>query len=230
MKDSENNTLILIKKTLINLSLLKENEDIPQVYKTCFTHSSIRRRYNNEKLEFLGDSVLNFIITNILINKYPSLTESDLSKKRSHLVSRDVCYQVARKINLDKCLLISFGERKNSGNLHKNNLSCTMEALIGAIYTYSGTEKATDFIKEHWIDLFEIENKDYKTDLQEFCHKKFKQFPVYEVIKISGTEHQPLFEVKASLPDNSMSEIGIGKSKKLAEKNAACIILHKIFN
>lgn len=229
MKEFDKELLEVIQNILEKLELIGKHDKLPTVYKTCFTHSSTRRKNNNEKLEFIGDSVLNFVITNLLIKKYPNLDENQLSKKRAYLISRESCYEVAKNLNLDQCLFMSFGERKNSGTMHKNNLACTMEALIGAIYLNHNINKATDFIEKHWNWLFEGETKDYKTQLQEFCHKKFKAFPIYEVVKISGTEHQPLFEVKASLPDGSMSEIATGSNKKLAEKNAACIIIHKIF-
>ena len=215
-----------IHTKLTEINIIEKNENLPEIFIECFTHSSVKGQKNNEKLEFLGDSILNFSITQILLKTFPQDNESKLSKRRSFLVSREICQEIAENLNLQDALIISKGER-NSTTKNKN-LACLMEALIGAIFTQYELKIASDFVEFHWESYLKQDFEDIKTIVQEICHKKYKTSPVYEIIKIEGEDHNPLFTVKATIPNTKIEAIAIGNSKKLAEKNVAVIIKSKI--
>ena len=212
--------------TFKNINLLTE----------ALSHPSLRvkkngRPFNYERLEFLGDSVLDFVITNMLFNEYPDDSEGSLSKKVAYFVSREFCYSVGEQIEIARFMLISPGEENNGGRALAANISNSVEALIAAIYLDGGYECAKDFVHAYWFSSLD-ETKSYidaKTALQEWSQNKLKTLPTYTTIGSEGPEHVPTFLVKVDVGTPKIPDaIGRGKSKKMAEKDAARRMLEQL--
>ena len=193
------------------------------------THKSINKEQNNEKLEFLGDRVLGLVIAKKLLEIYPDEKEGILDKKFASLVNKKTCLQIAKKIELNKYILIL--EVKNRKNVIEDKvLSDCCEALIGSIYLEKGfsiVEKTILFLWAEHIKNSVVTQIDAKTKLQEFSLKKFKSLPIYKLISNTGPKHRPLFKVGVKLIDTKLF-ISQGKSKKDAEQNAAILCLKNI--
>jgi len=198
----------------------------------ALTHKSygIENKLNiwNERLEFLGDSVLSFIIVDYLYNKYKNLDEGVLSKIKSRLVSQKTLTVLAKKINLGKFILLSVGEEQTGGRDKGTILADTFEALLGAIYLDKGISVAKQFLikllplKEVRMDI------DYKSKLQEIVQKKYKTLPEYNVISETGPEHNKIFKIEVEIMKKVYGR-GIGKNKKEAEQQAAKNTLEKLY-
>ena len=187
---------------------------------------------NNEKLEFLGDSILGFVVTEFLYKNYTNFTEGVLARIKSFVISENTLSKVATEIILNKYILIGKGEESSGGRFKKTIISDAFEAFLGAYYLDSSFEKAKQLI----IKLFKNEidlvvkdrhEKDYKTLLQELSQKKFKICPKYTMIDKKGPEHDRTFFVKVFVNDKNYG-IGDGKSIKEAEKIAAKNLYNKI--
>jgi ribonuclease III len=192
------------------------------------THKSYDNNNNNEKIEFLGDRVLGLVMAKKLLEIYPDEKEGILDKKFASLVNKKTCLEVAKKIELQKYILI-FKSKKNFLIEDKVIADCC-EALIGAIYLEKGFGIVEKIILNLWKDNIKdsiITQIDAKTKLQEYSLKKFKKLPIYKVVANTGPRHKPLFKVSVKLP-NSKSYISEGKSKKDAEQNAAIICFNNI--
>lgn len=180
---------------------------------------------DNERLEFLGDSVLGLCVSDLLIKKYPRSSEGDLTKIRSALVGEKNLAQLARDLKIGDCLLIGRGE-ENSGSRDKDSLLANaFEAVVAAVYLDSGYDDVKAVVTKLFEPLLEEKNLssdyfDYKTALQEFCQRKYKTIPIYVVADSTGPEHAKVFEVRVVIV-NKLTEIGKGTSKKEAEKKAA---------
>lgn len=215
-----------LKKFLKNIGASFKNLELLDL---SLSHKSyvneINKNENNEKLEFLGDSILGFVITEYLYKTYPSLTEGELAKIKSFIVSENLLSNLAKNIKIDKYLLIGKGEELSGGRNKKTILSDTYESFLGAYYLDSNLTKVKKFILKYFVKEIELvisgkHEKDYKTLLQEFCQKKYKICPSYKMLKEEGPEHDKTFFVNVSLNEKIIGK-GIGKSKKEAEKNAA---------
>ena len=173
---------------------------------------------SNERLEFLGDSILNAIVSSYLYSKYPDQTEGYLSKRKSYLVSRRVIKKWAQKLNLNNYLFLGRGEersKKGLGSLLANGF----EAVVGAIYLDKGFGVAEKFVlKRVKEEIFE--SVDFKSQLQERLQKEFQQVPAYRIVTKSGPAHAPLFEVEVKIGGEKLGE-GKGDSRKDAEQDAA---------
>ena len=183
-----------------------------------------------ERLEFLGDRVLGFVISKRLLEKYPDDREGSLDKKLASLVNRKKCLEVAKSINLDKFIFVGNSKRKII-KIEDKIISDTCESLIGAIYLDKGIDITEKFILNFWKDHILSSDKTYvdsKTKLQEYSLKKFKSLPVYKFISNTGLKHKPKFKISVKLKNTKFYE-GIGDSKKKAEQNAAEMLL-KILN
>ncbi len=201
-----------------------------KILKEALTHRSYANETRwdikyNEKLEFLGDSIINFILTEYLYKKFPELNEGQLAKIRASLVSSDALSFMATEINLGKYLQLGAGEHTTGGRSKKSILENSFEALVGAIYLDAGIKKTRNFIIEKFSTLFEkIENDNYerdeKTILQEIIQKRYKLLPEYRLLneEINGNEH--LFTV-AVLIRGKKYGVGRGSSKKEAQRMAA---------
>jgi ribonuclease III len=192
------------------------------------THKSYDNENNNEKIEFLGDRVLGLVMAKKLLEIYPNEKEGILDKKFASLVNKKTCLEIAKKIELQKYILI-FKSKKKVPIEDKVVADCC-EALIGATYLEKGFSAAENLILNLWsenIKLSVITQIDAKTKLQEYSLKKFKKLPIYKLVSNTGPRHKPLFKVSVKLT-NSKSYIATGKSKKDAEQNAAIICFNNI--
>jgi ribonuclease-3 len=184
-------------------------------------------KINNERLEFLGDSVLGAVCATLLYQKYLDKTEGELAKIKSAAVSEGVLSAVARVLQIDNMLLLGKGEELSGGRTKKAILADALEALIGALYLDSGYKAAFAFVSRYLapeIDrVTETDyHRDYKSLLQEFCQRCFRSYPAYQLIKRSGPEHERLFWMEV-LVDGKVFGPGTGRNKKSAEQEAARI-------
>ncbi|HOE33633.1 MAG TPA: ribonuclease III [Smithella sp.] len=180
---------------------------------------------DNERLEFLGDSVLGLCVSDLLIKKYVDGSEGDLTKMRSVLVGEKNLAQLARGLQIGNCLLIGRGEENAGSRARDSFLANAFEAVVAAVYLDSGYENVRAVVRKLIEPFLEKETLpsayfDYKTLLQEFCQRKFKTIPMYLLADTSGPEHAKVFEVKVVIVDK-LTAIGTGTSKKEAEKQAA---------
>lgn len=181
-------------------------------------------RKNNERLEFLGDSVLDIITTEYLYNKFDE-NEGKLSKKKSQIISEKIFSEIAIEINLGQYLLLSNGEVLTGGRERTSILGDAFEALIGAIYIDSNLDEARKialkFLKDTIDNFDNIEHlQDYKTELQEIIQLKYKMIPTYILENTYGPDHNKMFQISVYVGEDKMG-IGFAKSKKEAEKIAA---------
>ncbi len=190
------------------------------------THKSYDRLKNNEKIEFLGDRVLGLVIAKKLLEIYPDEKEGILDKKFSSLVNKKTCLTIAKKIDLEKYILV-LNPKNKSIKLEDKVISDCCEALIGAIYLDKGFNIAEKVILDLWHKQIKnsiITQIDSKTKLQEFSLKTYKKLPTYKTISNTGPRHKPIFKVGVKLP-NTKYYIASGSSKKDAEQNAAVLCL-----
>jgi len=191
----------------------------------ALTHKSYKKPYNNERLEFLGDAVLDLIVGEFLFEKFSDSDEGVLSKIRASLVNESGFTQLAKSINLGDYIYISIAEENNDGRSKPSLLSNAFEAVIGAIYLETGLDKVKDItIKllnevHPKIDL-ETLSRDYKTTLQELTQSTYGTTPTYELIGSTGPDHKKEFEI-AIIVNNESIASAKGKSKKEAQQKAA---------
>ena len=198
----------------------------------CLTHKSYGNEEkvpNNERLEFLGDSVLSIVVSKYLYKKLPNFQEGELSKIKNQLVSSKSLSDCVKKYRLEKFLKIGKGESKTKGRLKESNLSCLFEAIIGGIFLDSGIRNAEQFVLRTLLDikLEEYQLEDYKSQLQVFIQKEIKEIPVYKVIKEEGPSHNKTFTVSVGTTKGLLAK-GKGGSKKLAQNSAAEKALRKL--
>jgi len=184
---------------------------------------------HNERFEFLGDSVLDLIVSEYMIRKYREYKEGVLSKIRAGVVNESCLAKLARQIDLGTFLLLGKGEEMSGGRNKPSLLANAFEALAGAIYYDSNLETAAKIllpsIKKEIKGFIETpESRDYKSDLQEYSQNKMVCIPSYKVIKEIGPDHEKQFEVVVSVKDKNRGK-GIGRSKKEAEQAAAKMAL-----
>ena len=202
-------------------------KDITLLKKTL-THKSHDPINNYEKLEFLGDRVLGLTISKLLITEYPDEKVGNLDKKLASLVNKEKCYEIGKKLNLDKHIIV--GKNQNVSKIENKIVSDCCEALIGAIYIDKGFYFAEKFVLKNWNELIKnakITLVDSKTKLQEYSLKKFKKLPIYKLLINTGPRHKPIFKVAVKLKDTDFFE-GKGSSIKKAEQDAAEILLNTL--
>lgn len=189
-------------------------------------HSKKELEDDNERLEYFGDAVLKLIVTDYLYHKFPELNEGDLTKKRAGIIADKCLSLIAEKLDLGKYMRFSYGENQSGGRNKTSNLANALEALIGAIYLDKGYEDAKHF----FLSYFEKSAKrqadslrDFKTELQEYAQKKYKNLPSYALEKEEGPEHDKIFHISVSLTTakETLKAKGAGSSKKEAEQSAA---------
>lgn len=198
----------------------------------ALTHKSYKQPYNNERLEFLGDAVLDLIVGEYLYKKFTDFDEGKLSKMRASLVNEGGFTRLAQHLELGECIYLSNAEENNNGRTKSSLLSNAFEAVMGAIYLEVGLGK----VQEITIALLELIHpdisldslfKDYKTSLQELTQAHYGMTPDYELIAAHGPDHKKEFEV-AVLIDGKRYASAVGKSKKQAQQEAAQIALSKL--
>lgn len=185
---------------------------------------------NNQRLEFLGDAVLNFVVAGYIYMHFPEKPEGVLTKIRAKVVCEKALLNVAKGIDLGKYILLGKGEVMSGGRKRKSILADTVEAVIGAIYLDAGIDSARDFILAHLEDIIietaQGDYHDYKSKLQELVQRKGKENVAYKIIDESGPAHAKNF-IAGIYYDNKLLAIGEGKSKKEAEQDAAEILLNE---
>lgn len=195
----------------------------------ALTHKSYKKPYNNERLEFLGDAVLNLIVGEYLYKKFPKSDEGALSKMRASLVNEKSFMELAHLIDLGDYIFISTAEENNSGREKPSLLSNAFEAIMGAIYLEVGLEKVREITYELLEEAYERIDlstlfKDYKTALQELTQAKYGVTPEYKLVRSFGPDHKKEFEVVVSINEKEFAKAK-GKSKKSAQQKAAKITL-----
>jgi len=195
----------------------------------ALTHKSFKKSYNNERLEFLGDAVLNLIVGEYLYNKFPKSNEGDLSKIRASLVNETGFTKLANDIKLGDYIYLSVAEERNKGRTKASILSDAFEAIMGAVYLESGIDVLKVIILQLLENSYEQINldvlfSDFKTALQEITQAEFGSIPEYKLEGSYGPDHQKEFEVSICIDGKTYGK-AIGKSKKLAQQAVAKIAL-----
>ena len=196
----------------------------------ALTHKSYDTRNNYEKLEFLGDRVLGFIISKKLLELYPYEKVGIIDKKLANLVNKNKCFEIGKELELDNYILTGNTEKKKKINIEEKIISDCCESIIGAIYLDKGFEVSSKFILNYWkkyLNLSDVTIIDSKTRLQEYSLKKFKTLPIYKLISNTGPRHKPNFKISVKIKDSKIA-IADGSSKKNAEQAAAMKLLEII--
>ncbi|MEJ2552841.1 MAG: ribonuclease III [Gammaproteobacteria bacterium] len=196
-----------------------------ELLETALTHRSFAKA-NNERLEFLGDGVLNFVAAQLLYQRFPKADEGQLSRLRAHLVKGATLAAVARTFHLGDFLHLGPGERKSGGFRRDSILAGALEAVIGAVFLDGGFEQARGFInaiyRERLASLsLEQGSKDPKTRLQEFLQGRGLPLPEYRVLSAAGDAHNQLFQVECSVAAADIRTQGSGANRRAAEQGAA---------
>lgn len=216
----------LISYEFNDISILLEAMSHPSLaYKS--NKSGSQKYINYERLEFLGDAVLNLVISRFLFLSMLQYDEGALAKTRAYLVCRDAICAAAKKCNLQNFIRMGYSEETNFGRSNLNNIENAMEALIGAIYLDGGINTAEKVVLTLWSDVINsaAENiKDYKTRLQEWAQQNKLPIPSYKIVSNTGSSHKPVFTVELSVLGYPAMHV-IGNSKKHAEKLAAAKFL-----
>ena len=203
-----------------------------------FMHRSVSNeagsKFNNERLEFLGDSILGAVCVTVLYKNYPEKNEGELAKIKAVVVSEEILSRLAVDLQVDKMLLLGKGEDLSGGRTKKTILADALEALIGAIYLDSGYKAAYDFVSGFLTPKIndvtgENLHKDYKSLLQEYCQQTFRCYPEYHLVKKTGPEHERTFWIEVTINENVYGS-GTGRNKKTAEREAARVAYERLTN
>ena len=200
-----------------------------EILNKALTHKSINQKYNNEKLEFLGDRVIGLVLSKKLYDLYPNENEGVLDKRFAKLVNKKTCSEIALSIGIQNYIKIGDNHKKITFKDEKI-LSDSCEALIGAIYNDKGFLIARDFVLNTWKNKIKdshVTILDSKTELQEYSLKKYKKLPTYSFINSKGPRHNPTFKISVSIT-GSKTFTGTGKSKQEAELDGANNLLKSI--
>ncbi|MBT8116069.1 MAG: ribonuclease III [Arenicella sp.] len=198
----------------------------------ALTHRS-KGSKNYERLEFLGDSILGFVIADWLYHAYPHVAEGKLSRMRASLVRKETLAKVAREMQLSDYLILGEGELKSGGFNRDSILADVVESLIGAIYLDSDFDRAAQFILSKFEPFLELlcdqaNFKDAKSQLQELMQKKGMQLPVYQILQTTGEQHQQMFTVQCKLAELGLKQKASAGSRRLAEQKAAEVLLEQL--
>src|SRR6478672_9593015 len=186
------------------------------------SHSSL----HNERLEFLGDSVLNCVVASLLFDRYAKIDEGDLSRLRANLVKQQSLYEIAQRLELSQFLRLGEGELKSGGFRRPSILADTLEALFGAIFLDAGFDAARKVIRSLYIPI--LDTVDPKTLLQEFLQGKKIALPQYNVVATHGAAHSQEFEIECLVPKLDIQVFGTGGSRRAGEQAAAKLALEAV--
>ena len=205
----------------------------PQLFTMALTHRSASSN-NNERLEFLGDSILGFVIAQKLYDTFPDASEGALSRLRASLVNEATLAELARKYQLGDALVLGSGELKSGGFRRDSILSDALEAIMGALFKDQGIVACQQWIEslfDEKLQNLSLNNwqKDPKTQLQELMQAKKMELPDYTLITMSGPSHEQTFKVRCSVPLIEETCIGTGISRKKAEQAAAELMLELLY-
>ncbi len=199
------------------------NDD--SLFELALTHRSCGKK-NNERLEFLGDSILNFVIAEDLFVRFPEAREGQLSRLRARMVKGETLAEIARELNLGDYLYLGSGELKSGGFRRDSILADSVEAIIGAIYLDSNQDVARGFILKWYaerLDKLDLNEtlKDSKTRLQEFLQSRRAALPQYELVSVEGEAHEQTFHIRCAVELLKQPTEGHGSSRRQAEQEAA---------
>lgn len=204
----------------------------PELLQLALTHRSVSGKTNNERLEFLGDSIVNLVVAELLFERFKIAKEGQLSRLRAELVSGESLAQLARDIGVGEYLQLGVGELKSGGFRRASILADAMEAIIGAIYLDAGMEASQRCIKlwfEPRLSTLTLEiPKDAKTRLQEYLQSRQMSLPVYEVVSVVGESHDQYFSVICHVECLGLPGEGEGSTRRKAEQMAAEDVLQKL--
>ena len=222
----------MIKKPDVLARKLGLSFNDPQLFTAALTHRSAHAK-NNERLEFLGDSILGFVIAQKLYDLFPQASEGVLSRLRASLVNQSSLADLAREHNLGEYLFLGSGELKSGGFRRDSILSDALEAIMGALYKDQGIEACKSWIEILFSDKLNslsLDNwqKDPKTQLQEMMQSKKQDLPEYTLVTMSGLAHEQMFKVRCRISNMDFTCIGAGISRKKAEQAAAELMLEHI--
>ena len=195
----------------------------------ALTHRSVGS-YNNERLEYLGDSILNFIIASELFQCLPDAAEGDLSRMRANLVNKAALAEIANRLHLGDFLNLGAGELKSGGYRRDSILADALEAVFGAIFLDGGYESARTLIRKLYsVELDNLPDadalKDPKTRIQEYLQARGQPLPIYELINTRGKSHDQVFTIECSIENHDKKTQGVGASRRKAEQLAAQAML-----
>jgi len=209
-----------------------------ELLRTALTHKSYnegnrKETVDNDRLEFLGDSVINLIVTDHLFRRLRKMNEGELSKLKAHMVSSDFLFGIAHSLSLGEYVLLGKGEERNEGRKNRKILASLLEAVVGAVYMDSNFKVASSILTPYFQDfLEELEDKelrinDYKSELQEIVQKHGSVLPLYEILDETGKPPNLVFNAAVFIENREIGR-GSGKSKRQAEQDAAASALKKI--
>ena len=201
----------------------------PQLLIQALTHRSFSSDHN-ERIEFLGDSVLNLAVAGLLYEQLSELPEGDLSRVRANLVKQDTLHQIAASLGLPGMLRLGEGEAKSGGQKRPSILADAVEALIGAVYLDAGFDAASALVRRLFKDVainaqMPAIGKDPKTELQEWLQGRKMGLPIYRVVGTQGAAHQQTFDVECEIFEYRRAERGMGGSRRAGEQAAAIAML-----
>ena len=204
----------------------------PRLLERALTHRSFSADHN-ERLEFLGDSVLNLSVSGLLYEQLSKLPEGDLSRIRANLVKQDTLHALATGLGLSAVIKLGEGELKSGGRQRPSILADAMEAVIGSVYLDAGFDKAALLVRRLYRDVevnptMSAMGKDAKTELQEWLQARKMNLPAYRVAGTTGAAHQQLFTVECEVVELSRTESGTGHSRRTAEQAAASNMLKNL--
>lgn len=211
---------------------LKHSFSDTRLLQLALTHRSFSADHN-ERLEFLGDSVLNLAVSHLLYTRLSALPEGDLSRVRANLVKQDTLHRLALELQLSPLLRLGEGEARSGGPNRPSILADALEALIGAVYLDAGFSAAEALVRRLYESVeinprMDAVAKDPKTELQEWLQGHKMKLPVYRVVGTLGAAHKQTFDVECAVPDLGLSERGIGGSRRAGEQAAAAAMLIRL--
>ncbi|MBT7306767.1 MAG: ribonuclease III [Gammaproteobacteria bacterium] len=204
----------------------------PALLRQAMTHRSNSYK-NNERLEFLGDAILGFVVSDLLYGRYPDVTEGDLSRLRARLVRGESLAEIARALALGDALLLGAGELKSGGFRRASILADAMEAVIGAIYLDSDFSRCEAWLRQLFESLIDAlppvaQLKDPKTRLQEWLQARKQPLPQYTVLNVEGEGHEQYFTIECRVSEPALCREGSGNSRRKAEQAAAAQLIEQL--
>jgi ribonuclease-3 len=213
-------------------SRLQHRFSDPDLLTLAVTHRSFSADHN-ERLEFLGDSVLNLAVAHLLFERLSELPEGDLSRVRANLVKQDTLHGLALKLGLAEALRLGEGEMRSGGQRRPSILADALEAILGAVYLDAGYGVAEALVHRLFESVeinptMQAAAKDPKTELQEWLQARKMRVPVYRVVGTTGAAHQQTFEVECEITELGMTQRGMGGSRRAGEQAAAAAMLENL--
>lgn len=204
----------------------------PRLLERALTHRSFSADHN-ERLEFLGDSVLNLAVSGLLFEKLNDLPEGDLSRIRANLVKQDTLFELAQGLGLSGALRLGDGEKRSGGHKRPSILADALEAVIGAVYLDAGFDVASALVRRLYAGIelssrMSALGKDPKTELQEWLQARKMKLPLYRVVATVGEAHRQTFDIECLVHETGHSERGIGASRRAGEQAAAAAMLQHL--